>query len=320
MKWSVAGLVFVLSSTGLLASVCQEPQLKTIILQPWQSQSEVTPANARRINRQLDAQGFGIVLLQWSRNGQAEFWPSDGSGWLQNRLLRDGRRSYIMGLYSDPGFFKALHLPDNELDAYLSVLREFSLAEAKKIITQSKVTIVGWYLPEEIDDLNWRTPERQAMLVRHYQAISRDLKVLRPDLPVYASSFFGGFSTPKEYAAMLRSLQQQTGIQWMVQGGQGVLRKPQPATAAYLKAVNAALPRQQWSGILEVFTEKNSPKAQRFCPALLSEIQKRKVVWCAATGASPAVYFSLNQLSESLFGIPNTGCKSEPLHGPYHRD
>ncbi|QZA82591.1 DUF4434 domain-containing protein [Deefgea piscis] len=319
MKWVSAVAAWGLSS-ALWANPCQEAALKTVILQPWQSQSEVTVDNARRINRQLDALGFNVVLLQWSRNGQTEFWPSDGTGWLQKRLLSPARRSYIMGLYSDPGFFNALNLPDDELDAYLSVLRDFSLAEAKKIIAQSKVKIVGWYLPEEIDDLNWRTPARQAMLVRHYQAISRDLKALWPDLPVYASSFFGGFSPPTEYAAMLRSLQQQTGIQWMVQGGQGVLRKPQPATASYLSAVNAALPRQQWSGILEVFTEKNSLKAQRFCPANLPEIQRRKAVWCAATGSSPTVYFSLNQLSESLFGIPNTGCKSEPLHGPYHSE
>ncbi|WP_297572907.1 DUF4434 domain-containing protein [uncultured Deefgea sp.] len=318
MKWIWAVSTLVLSAE-LLASSCQEPAVKTVILQPWQSQSEVTPANARRINRQLDAQGFGIVLLQWSRSGQAEFWPSDGSGWLHNRLLLNGHRSYIMGLYSDPSFFKALDLPDNKLEAYLSGLRELSLAEAKKIIVQSKVKIIGWYLPEEIDDLNWRTPARQAMLMRHYQAISRDLKALRPDLPVYASSFFGGFSPPKEYAEMLRSLQQQTGIQWMVQGGQGVLRKPQPATASYLSAVNAALPRQQWSGILEVFTEQDSAKAQRFCPANVSEVQQRKAVWCAATGYSPTVYFSLNQLSESMLGIANSDCKIESLHGPIHR-
>ena len=168
----------------------------------------------------------------------------------------------------------------------------------------------AWYLPEEIDDLNWRTAARQALLSQHFSTMVSTLNQLSPGKPVYVSTFFGGHSSPKEYANFLKKIQHETGIIWIVQDGQGVLRKPKPNTAAYLREIQQTLPANAWIGLLENFTELDQATENRFCPASNAEIEKRRQLWCSATGREPEVYFSLNQLNEELLGHANQKCKT----------
>ena len=137
------------------------------------------------------------------------------------------------------------------------------------------------------------------------------LRKLTPGKPVYVSTFFGGHSPPRVYAEMLQRLQQQSGVIWLVQDGQGVRRDPRPDTAAYLQAVAATLPAERWQGVLEVFTERVQDGQSSFCPVSRPTEARRQQLWCAATGRAAQAVFSLNQLAGEQLLDPGQQCRSQ---------
>ncbi|WP_027468138.1 DUF4434 domain-containing protein [Deefgea rivuli] len=292
---------------------CAPARQKIIVYQPWASHSAVNPAQAKVIAKQLNTYGFTHLLLQWSRYGEQRYWLDDKPSWLPKQI-KLGARQIIEGLYFDPGYYQALSLPDTSFEIYLATLRENSLIEAHLLQQNTQGKIDGWYFPEEIDDLNWRTQKRQEMLSAHFKSMIHGLKRLNANAPIYASTFFGGHSSPQEYARMLKKIHQETGIIWLVQDGLGVLRQPQPNTRQYLRTMSRTLPTNAWLGLLETFTELNQTGENRFCPASRSEIESRRKLWCSATGREPEVYFSLNQFNNKLLGHQNIKCKTRDGH------
>lgn len=307
----LAGCIFsllLLPSLAIGAPTCAPAKEKIIIYQPWASHSKLTKPQLSSISRTLNNSGFTHLLLQWNRYGEHSYTSDNQSYWVHT--ISSKRNKIIEGLYADPHFFSALKLSDAELDSYLTNLRKQSFNEAQLLSLRTTHRIRGWYLPEEIDDLNWRSEIRQQMLSNHFKILVTALRKLHPDVPIYASTFFGGHTSPQIYADLLNKIHLETGIIWMIQDGQGVLRTPQPNTLAYLSAVKNTLPTNAWLGLLENFTELNQKDDNRFCPASVAEVKARQKVWCEATGREPEVYFSLNQLNNQLLGHQNSKCKT----------
>lgn len=293
---------------AVASQTCRPAKEKIIIYQPWASHSNLTQIQINSISKTLNQSGFTHLLLQWNRYGNESYSQVNEANWIHKQVNKQSK--IIEGLYADPAYFQALNLSDAELTTYLVNLRKSSLDEASHLSLQASHSIKGWYLPEEIDDLNWRTPARQTILSNHLKMMVAALSQLRPKTPVYVSTFFGGHTRPQAYANMLNKIHRETGVIWMIQDGQGVLRKPQPNTLRYLKAVNRTLPSKAWLGLLENFTELDQSSENRFCPANNTEIKARQKLWCDATGREPEVYFSLNQLNNQLLGHQNSKCKT----------
>ncbi|MBM9888081.1 MULTISPECIES: DUF4434 domain-containing protein [Deefgea] len=313
MKLKGLLLILLLSSNWVFANpVCTPAKDKIIIYQPWASHANLTSAQLNSIGKTLNNSGYTHLLLQWNRYGEHSYTSDHQSYWIHD--ISNKKNKIIEGLYADPQFFSALKLSDAELDSYLSKLRKKSFDEAKYLSLRTTHRIRGWYLPEEIDDLNWRSETRQRILSNHFKILVSALRKLHPDTPVYASTFFGGHTTPQDYANFLNKIHLETGIIWMVQDGQGVFRSPRPNTLRYLSAVNKTLPSNAWLGLLENFTELNQTSENRFCPASTTEIKERQKLWCAATGREPDVYFSLNQLNNQLLGHQNSKCTTRRGH------
>ena len=298
--WRRSGLVLLLAASVMAPVYARHarPVTQQIFLQPWTShaaQRQEIKAYFSTMDRQ-----YSHLILQWSRLGEAEFWPEDGSGWLKEVLPRHGRLKIIYGLNHGNDYFAALKFNDQDLADYLAKDRALSLSEAKKIVRQSPVAPAGWYLPEEIDDLNWNTPARQQILLQHLQELSAGLQKIKA-VPVYISAFFGGHTPPVQFAALLKAMQQGSGVVWLVQDGKGVRRNPAPDTAQYLSAIHAALPAHGWKGITEKFSERTIGGQVVFCPATLDEVIARQQIWRDVVGQEAEVAFSLNQTEKSIF-------------------
>jgi hypothetical protein len=300
----LATALLCVAATGL-ADSGDALHARQIFLQPWQSHADKQDQIKRYFAR-MHTQ-YTHLFLQWSRYGDSEFWPEDGSGWLKKALPRYSQTKLIHGLYLGVDYFDALKLNDQDLEVYLTRARALSLSEAKKLQLQSPLPIAGWYLPEEIDDLNWKTPRRQAILIQHLRSMSADLAQLKPKVPVYVSAFFGGYTPPVQFAEQLRLIQQQTDIVWLIQDGQGVRREPAPDTRLYLSTIAKILPAQAWKSITEEFTEQQSKSGALFCTAMLDEHLRRHALWRTSTGRSPEIAFALNHTESDLFGA-SKGC------------
>jgi hypothetical protein len=314
LKLSQIGLfVLLLGSALAVHAACTPNRQKIIIYQPWASHASTNTKQTKTITEELNKSQFTHVLFQWNRHGNQRFWLDDAIGRVPKQIKQSAQQ-LIEGLYADPDYFQALKRSDAELDAYLASLRENHLMVASALSLQESKNISGWYLPEEIDDLNWRSPQRQQMISNHFKNLVAQLKALNPNAPVYASTFFGGHSSPQDYANLLKKIHQDSGIIWLVQDGLGVRRHPQPNTRQYLHIIKRTLPTASWLGLLETFTELDQTDDNRFCPATRKEVETRRKLWCRATGKEPEVYFSLNQFNNQLLGHQNMKCKSRDGH------
>jgi hypothetical protein len=57
----------------------------------------------------------------------------------------------------------------------------------------------GWYLPEEIDDINWRIPEARRKLLRHLGRVSASLRKLTPGAGIAISTFSNARMSPAQF-------------------------------------------------------------------------------------------------------------------------
>jgi len=292
---------------GTPPETCPAPPHRAIFYQPWNVHQALSPAHFARMGAELKRQGVDELIVQWTQYGSSDFWTTPRP-WLA-RMLRASHQGLVLGLYADPDYFKWLDLPDAQLAHRLTLLRAKSLRLAQRILEQPPPNLRAWYLPEEIDDLHWRTPERQRLLAEHLQILSHKLHRLRPGLKVYISSFSGGHGSPQDQADLLKRLNASTGLIWLIQDGLGLRRSQAIDTAAELRLLSQALPPTAWRGVLELFDEQEEQPAQRFCPASSLEIQRRLALWCQATGRQPEAWFSLNQAQHHVLTAEPAACQ-----------
>ncbi|OQY43532.1 MAG: hypothetical protein B6240_12250 [Desulfobacteraceae bacterium 4572_87] len=228
-KYSLMALLLI------TATVCRAGEIPVkkgpvngIFYQPWQADLSLTRTDWERRMAGLRQDGLDTLYLQWLRHGEIDFLNArlkTGQPFIQ--VLLDAADSQgigiYMGLFSDPGFFDALNLTTRELDGYLLKLREKNLQLAKEFQARygGHPAFRGWYLPEEIDDLNWQSAPRRKILEYHMHHQGDALKSLGCEKPVAFSTFFSGALTPEEFAQFCRQLLEGSDHFLLVQDGLG---------------------------------------------------------------------------------------------------
>ena len=290
-----------------------EQQPNSVFFQPWNTPNLTQAQRQQLFAHQLayaTRNGYQEIILQWTKYGEVNFFSDDQVSWLYSSIAKTQTLKVVYGLYMSPDFFADLNKSDQLLASSLATIRSYHQQQAKKLLSNAPSAIDAWYLPEEIDDLNWHTPQRQTLLKRHLTQVVDDLHQLNAHIPVYISAFFGGKGDPVQFAQLLNELHQSTGVTWLIQDGLGVHRTDAIDTKRYLAAIAQTIPAQSWRGVLEIFSEKKiltaSGAETEYCPASKASIKKRAIVWCHATGLSPTIVFSLNQLAPEYEGAAPT--------------
>lgn len=195
--------------------------LTGLFFQPQLRDQKLAEADWNEIFSQVRRYGFDTLILQWTRFGPA-FAEGAERDWLDARI--EQARSYglriIIGLAADPDFFSRSQQTGDALDAYLRRLAVNDAALARRwVATLPADAIAGWYLPAEIDDLNWREAGRARQLAAYLgDAVARLNEVL--ERQVYITSFFTGKMLPDRYTELLASLRR-SGVRLWVQDGRG---------------------------------------------------------------------------------------------------
>lgn len=192
--------------------------MKAVFWQPQLRDASVTAEQWSGLMQTLRQQGFDTLVLQWTQYGSAF---TDDAGQQQLRLRAGAAKAaglkVIVGLNADPDFFSRQKQSAAALNHYLGRLRVADIKQAKR---WTAFAPDGWYLSAEIDDLNWRSPEKREQLLRWLKDTRQQLAKI-DGKPVWISSFFAGNMTPESYAGMLAEIEQrQIGV-W-VQDGHGV--------------------------------------------------------------------------------------------------
>lgn len=233
--------------------------------------------------------GLREYILQWSAADDAEF--PDAAGVIAAQV-RAARGRLWVGLVHEQEFWRRIEGPDAELSTYLDGLAERSAALGAKLRRLPHVH--GWYIPQEIDDVNWRTRERQAMLLRYLRRVAMKGRV-------GISGFRGARHPVEEFVALWRAVARRTPVKTLfLQDGVGT-GKSTIAQAAELKSRMAAS-GMKVRPVVELF-EQTSPAGAPFeaRPAPVERIQRQ----LRAAGGD-AVGFSVPEYMTPLGG-PEAG-------------
>lgn len=288
MRYWIKGLVLI-----LLGIVAPAQASQGLFYQPQLRDAALSEARWDEIVAQVKKEGFDTLIVQWTRYGDAFAKPEE-SDWLAARLQRTQAAGLrlVIGLYADPAFFQLQAQTAGSLARYLGQQESYNLRLAEEWLKRlGKGNIAGWYLPAELDDANWREPERQALLASHLANSVKVLREVSPE-PVYISSFFTGKMSPQAYRDLLTRLVD-TGVNLMVQDGSGTGVLSKSERELYLDALYPCEGRV--TGLIhELFVQKIGVSAFHAEP--LAEPQQR-VLWSSPSQCgSQRWFFSLRYL------------------------
>jgi hypothetical protein len=263
-KYGLIGLMVMAATLTHAAELTgQSGPVKGIFYQPWQSDLSLNRSDWERRMARLHENGLDTLYLQWLQYGEINFLNAHlKKGELFIRVLLNAAVTQeigvYVGLFSDPEFFHSLSLSTVELDRYLFKLREKTVRLATEFQARygNHPAFRGWYLPEEIDDLNWQDPSRQKLLNHHLHTLTLALKSLGGEKPIVFSTFFSGALSPERYARFCQQLLKGSDAFLLVQDGLGG-RMDLPTTRRYHDALRRiVLNQDRLCWIMELFNDE----------------------------------------------------------------
>ena len=221
-------LIGILLSLAMVQAEAEE----RLFFQPLNVDSSLDQQTWRGIWRDTAKAGVKVVVVQWTAHGESTFGGRDG--WLANslRLAREQGLQLVLGLYMDPAYYQRhAQLDGPGLEAYWQHLLGLSLAQQRVLREQWQLPVAGWYLPMELDDVQFQAAERRRTLYRQLQDFAAQL-----DAPLHLSAYTGAQLAPDVYAAWLYELQA-LGLSVWWQDGEGTGSLPKVVRRAYGRAL-----------------------------------------------------------------------------------
>lgn len=212
-------------TAALLASGCQRQpgQFQGTFLQPWQSYEDLSATEWRRRMQTARALGCSEIVLQWSAHyGGERSWalPQALLALLFDEAAREGM-GIRLGLPYDERWWQVLSATEP------GVLSEFLARTGKECADVMRTSpwpahagFRGWYLPYEIDQYNWATPERRALLVLWLKNTT-DASAAQTASPLAVSTFFSSLPTPGTLAGLWAEILDRVMLRPMLQDGVG---------------------------------------------------------------------------------------------------
>jgi hypothetical protein len=264
----LAAIPFVVRPHGLALALAQrKPMLSGTFLQlltehhTWREEQWVHLFDAfRRLS-------LSQVILQWVMSDGQSFFASDVAGSVRSPLqtiLELGETTnidVIIGLVHDSDYWLRITQPSAAVATYLAN-RESRIVQLVTEITpllRSYRSFSGWFMTEEIDDINWHEPAATSVLHSYLQRVSDYLRLAFPGIPVAISGFSNAHGTAVQLEVFWRDLLNAAPAIGTVlfQDGIGARKLTLEKLPRYLRAVRAATDasgRRLWS-VVELFEQ-----------------------------------------------------------------
>lgn len=258
---------------GAAASARPTAPVHALFYQPQLTDRVLPAARWPALFASVRARGFDTLVVQWVQYGDGFTAPADRA-WLRARLdeARASGLQLVLGLAADPAFFQRQADAPDAVATYLQSLARRDVAVAAQWQAMlGAPAINGWYLPLEIDDQHWRSPEARRALTDALAEEVRGLHALAPARPIYVTAFFSGRMAPAAYAQLLADVHD-TGVRVWVQDGAGTAQLGAAERALYLAAADGCAGSPAQGRVHEIFAQvpgQAAFTAQPLSPAAL---------------------------------------------------
>lgn len=241
------------------------PGVKGIFLQPGAANLARDEGYWLDLFQKLRKEHMDTLFLQWSAEpGQVfadlELENHEKQPFLEKifQAAREAGLKVFLGLYQEPTYWRQIPAPLDVLENFFylrAAANERLLEQVHKKFGQEP-SLAGYYIPDEIDDWNWRTADRIGLYNGYLKLMVERIRKVDPQRPVAVSSFFRSRTVPRIYAENVFSILKDTGINWLlVQDGAGENNPAEPYRSLYLEKIKESKPQGiELAGIVELFS------------------------------------------------------------------
>jgi len=313
----IFGVVFVLSmlnhASGEAEKISSHPtRIHGTYIQLWSYHDDWDYGRWRRLFYYFRRLGLKQLIVQWTVYDEADVMPGSLKvGPLETilKLADDAGIRVLVGLGSGPNYWEKIQQPPESVKEYLKYKLQRSSVIAKELfpLVNKHGSFNGWYIPEEIDDVNWRNIKSRRVLFFYLRDLSAHLKKITPNQPVAISCFSNAAMSPSDFEKFWRDLLKTTKIDIILfQDGIGVNKLTFEKLPVYLEAVQKAVEKndRQLQVVIEIFSQTNGHPVDQddfqAIPASLSRIKRQMSLSSAYT--SNIIAFSVPEYMTPLGG------------------
>jgi hypothetical protein len=235
--------------------------------------------------------GIDELIVQWSVLNGTAIYPSHTfrsipNAPLENILARADAAGMrvLIGLAHDSDYWAEVQRDPHAVAVYLRKLRAKSDSAARELapaVTQHS-SFAGWYISEEVDDVNWRKTEARTVLFDHLTVLARELKKLTPKAVISISAFSQAKASPQAYQQFWDEFFQRVQVNAVLfQDGLGVNKLDLHDVPLYLQALRDAADKngRTVQCVVELFSQVAGPPIDksefRAVPAPIARIREQ---------------------------------------------
>jgi len=272
------------------------------------SHSQWTTTHWSTLFTHLKALGVEKLIIQWSVYNDSVAFPFEetlpviGSELKTIMDLADRFKIPLyFGLNYDPAYWKRVEKDAPSVKFYLEKLGQKNTLLAKKLtsILHNHPSFGGWYITDEIDDVNWNNKDKRELIINYLKFLSHELHQLAPGKPIAISGFSNASLSPENLTQFWYEILTKTAIDDVLfQDGVGVNKLSIDKLPGYLDAVMQAaiFAHKNYHVVVEVFKQVSGDpidnKPFKAIPASEERLQKQVKI---ASDYSPELF---------AFGIP----------------
>ena len=253
---------------------CMTQDANRTFVQIWRQDAKRTPEQWDQWFQEIHRLGFSEIIVQWSAYGRVSFHRDQRTDQESSPSLdafiqaaqRHKKRVWL-GLDYDPDFWQAISGSPDTVQKYLHHrLQQISqrlpllLQSVEKNDPQGQI-VKGWYISDEIDDLNWQAPSRQKVLWAYLANLRKKLWQARTAWPTLISGFSNGVWPPEQLATFWNETLKRTKIDgFLFQDGIGADKMTFKRLETYLRFFQANIndADRHFGVIVEIFQVKNN--------------------------------------------------------------
>ena len=203
-------LIVLLVFSTLTAPAWADGSVSSTFIQIDSGKASLSVSDWKKMFASFRALGIGEIVLQWTATNKAPYFkpyqrvkmPLAPAEFLD--IAHQNHLGVKIGLLHDPEFWVRIEERPSSLNVYFTRVTEDSLRLAEELFPEiaSHPAFAGWYLPQEIDDVNWKDRKKRKVLCHFMKDITSRLKIIAPRASISISTFSNGKLSPGGFASM----------------------------------------------------------------------------------------------------------------------
>jgi|WetSurMetagenome_2_1015567.scaffolds.fasta_scaffold00139_33 hypothetical protein len=298
-------------------------RINASFIQPLYAHDTFTMENWNKLFNELENLGICRLIVQWTVYDNTAFYQSKQFRSLNNNVIETilqkaserGIKVYV-GLYNSGDYWTMIGKNDRAVDVYMDRTYTNTAKAAGELVplAEKYPSFAGWYITQEIDDVNWLQPSKKKVLVDFLKKTTQRLRKLTPGKPVAISGFSNAFLDPESFKSFWNSLIRSSHPDLVLfQDGIGAKKQTFITAPLYFKKIHEAASENsvKLSIIVEIFRIV-SENPFRAIPAPIKEIAGQ-IELASPYSGDLMTAFSIPEYMTSLAGDEALGLQKDYL-------